>query len=105
MNDKDQCCESDQAIPSLQDSMKKPLKFKDCGLEEQIARLHGEICNMRHTISYFHRENEELRMKINLLRFHQHAINGDCVVRVEDKLAQNQLRGSGIGCTSTDYLA
>lgn len=102
--DKDQdCCKAQEPLsPRLESTLKR---FKDCSIEEKIERLHMEVKGMKHTIFFLLRENDELKLKLAMLDFHTHSLNGDVVVKLVDKNMQNQLRGGGIACTSVDILA
>ena len=103
MNDKDQCCASER-IPSLTDGMSKPKKFNDCGIEEKVARLHGEIVNLRQQLRWSSDSQSRMATKLFALERHQHSSSGDCMLKIEDiNRGNNEISGSL--CSSIDYLA
>lgn len=105
----DQDCGSNKEQDRIVNTkMDKPcstqVKFKDCSIEEKIARLHGEMHTLRQTNQYLARSVEELRGKVDNLYVHTHA-DGAVVIKLTEMLQQyNGIYGATL-IPSFDYLA
>lgn len=93
-NEKDQCCS-------------KPIahsKFNECGIEEQVKRLHQVVQDLRRSLQWSYDREQRLHTKVFALEHHQHAVNGDCMLRIEDINRGNNEISGGIA-SSIDLLA
>lgn len=94
--DQESCCKS-------QDKPKGVTKFNECGIEEQVLRLHAVVRSLQQTLKYSYDIQCRLQTKLFALERHQHSSSGECMLRIEDiNRGDNSISG-GL-CASIDYL-
>lgn len=96
-NKKDSCCSSERLEP------KKVSKFQDCGIEEQVLRLHAVVRSLQQSSKWSYNIQCSLQTKLHALEHHQHSSNGDCMLRIEDITRGNNENSGGLSA-SIDYL-
>lgn len=96
--EQDSCCK--QAEP---ESIRHK-KFNECGIEEQVLRLHAVMRGLQQSLRWSYDVQSRLQTKLFALEHHQHSSNGDCMLRIEDvNRGSNQVSSSELGI-SIDYL-
>ena len=93
------CCSEKITKP-----LNKTLSFKECPIEEKIARLHGEVIGLRYANQYKDRMINELMRKFRALENHQHSKSGECMIKISNE-TYNEANGMGGLCAAIDYLA
>lgn len=93
----DQCCGSQMA------DSKEINKFKDCGIEEQVLRLHAVIRSLQQSLKWSCDIQSRLQTKLYALEHHQHSTNGECMLRIEDINRGDNENYGGLSA-SIDYL-
>lgn len=68
--------------------------FRDCGIEEKLARMCLELKDAKREINNLSRVANNHATKINTLLIHTHSSGGECVVSAT-KLPHNYLEGGG----------
>ncbi len=99
---KDQCCSTNQE--QLPPMAKTHQKFAECGIEQQVKRLHAEIMGLRQSLRWINDSQSRTNTKLYALEHHQHSEKGDCMIRIEDT-NRGGSEISGSLCSSIDYLA
>lgn len=79
-----QTCNEESLLKSIGGPALRMKTFSECGIEEKVERLHSEIIDLRRSLQYANRMNNEMRTKLRQLENHQHSANGDCMIRVND---------------------
>lgn len=102
---KDENCKSQQDTCEQRILTPKELsKFENCGIEEQIKRLHITIVELRRSLHWAHDSQSRLATKIYALEHHQHSEKGDCMIRIEDTNRDSNYMPGGLD-SSIDILA
>ena len=96
-NEKDTCCSKPMSVPT-------PLKFAECGIEEQVKRLHQVIQELRRSLHWSYDAQNKAATKIYALEHHQHSEKGDCMIRIEDTNRDGNGISGGVS-SSIDILA
>ena len=95
--EQDTCCSSERLEP------KKVQKFSDCGIEEQVLRLHAVVRALQQSLKWSYDKQSRLQTKLFALEHHQHSEKGDCMIRIEDTNRGSEQISGGL-CASIDYL-
>lgn len=77
-------------------------KFADCTRDEKIERLKDEIMNIRRSLSWANKVNNELRNKIERMEEHRHTADGQAVIALNKRIYDGQIDIAGM---SVDQLA
>lgn len=79
-------------------------KFNECGIEEQVKRIHGVIYDLRRSLQWSYDRECRMATKIHALENHQHSSNGACMITIENANRGNSEISGGIA-NSIDLLA
>ena len=97
--DQKNCCKDESLIRGV-----LHLKFKECGIETQVERLHAEVIGLRQANRWMNDYMNRMATKLHALEHHQHSEKGDCMIRIEDTNRGGNEMSVGV-CSSIDYLA
>lgn len=79
-------------------------KFHECGIEEQVLRLHAVTRSLQKSLKWSYDTQSRLQTKLFALEHHQHSEKGDCMIRIEDTNRGQENSISSSLMPSIDYL-